>query len=75
MSLLKDVQLALRTMWKSPRITITVLATLVLGTAPTLQSSACNATDRAAAVSRSKPTGREAPTFGTGRRGCRLLCS
>ena len=31
MSLLKDVQLALRTMWKSPRITITVLATLVLG--------------------------------------------
>ena len=31
MSLLKDVQFSLRTMWKSPRITITVLATLVLG--------------------------------------------
>src|SRR5271168_4628753 len=31
MSLWKDVQFSLRTMWKSPRITITVLATLVLG--------------------------------------------
>jgi putative ABC transport system permease protein len=31
MSLLKDVQFSLRTMRKSPRITITVLATLVLG--------------------------------------------
>src|SRR3984957_10418647 len=31
MSLLKDVQFSLRTMWKSPRITITVLATLALG--------------------------------------------
>ena len=31
MSLLKDVRFSLRTMWKSPRITITVLATLVLG--------------------------------------------
>ena len=31
MSCWKDVQFALRTMWKSPRITITVLATLVLG--------------------------------------------
>jgi hypothetical protein len=27
----KDVQFSLRTMWKSPRITITVLATLALG--------------------------------------------
>jgi hypothetical protein len=31
MSLWKDVQFSLRTMRKSPRITITVLATLVLG--------------------------------------------
>jgi hypothetical protein len=31
MRLWKDVQFSLRTMWKSPRITITVLATLVLG--------------------------------------------
>jgi len=31
MSLWKDVQFSLRTMWKSPRITITVLATLTLG--------------------------------------------
>ncbi len=31
MNLLKDVQFSLRTIWKSPRITITVLATLVLG--------------------------------------------
>ncbi len=31
MSLWKDAQFSLRTMWKSPRITITVLATLVLG--------------------------------------------
>lgn len=31
MTLWKDVQFSLRTMWKSPRITITVLATLVLG--------------------------------------------
>ncbi len=31
MSLWKDVQFSLRTMWKSPRITIAVLATLVLG--------------------------------------------
>src|SRR5579863_3533126 len=31
MSLWNDVQFSLRTMWKSPRITITVLATLVLG--------------------------------------------
>ncbi len=31
MSVWKDVEFSLRTMWKSPRITITVLATLVLG--------------------------------------------
>jgi predicted permease len=31
MSLWKDVQFSFRTMWKSPRITIAVLATLVLG--------------------------------------------
>ena len=31
MSLWKDVQFSLRTMWKSPRITVTVLATLALG--------------------------------------------
>jgi len=31
MSLWQDVQFSLRTMWKSPRITIAVLATLVLG--------------------------------------------
>ncbi len=31
MSLWMDVQFSLRTMWKSPRITITVLATLALG--------------------------------------------
>ena len=31
MSFRKDVQFSLRAMWKSPRITITVLATLVLG--------------------------------------------